>query len=95
MNKPHKHAEVIHAYADGAEIEGRAFESENWRVLSAPAFYEESQYRVAHPNHLCPLTDGALYHLWMVGSNYYDSVRRVAEAAIKAYINSQEENNAN
>ena len=40
MNKPHKHAEVIKAWADGAEIEWRENEHGDWRVdySKIPAF---------------------------------------------------------
>lgn len=40
MNKPHKHADVIKAWADGAEIEWRENEHGDWRVdrSKVPAF---------------------------------------------------------
>jgi len=43
--KPHKHAEVIKAWADGAEIQSRIHNS-GWVDCSAPHWYEGSEYRV-------------------------------------------------
>lgn len=46
MKKPQKHAEVIKAWADGAEIEYRGDESEIWTMASTPSWRENAQYRV-------------------------------------------------
>lgn len=51
MNKPHKHAEVIKAWADGAEIELYDPELNRWRSSSEypgtmPKFSVLSKYRV-------------------------------------------------
>lgn len=48
MNKPHKHAEVIKAWADGAEIEYRHPESKdgNWEYTPTPVWHDEFEYRV-------------------------------------------------
>lgn len=51
MGKPHKHAAVIKAWADGAEVEARYPDSQyansrEWSVMSNPAFREEWEYRV-------------------------------------------------
>ena len=43
--KPHKHAEVIKAWADGAEIQSRISNS-GWVDCSTPHWYEGSEYRV-------------------------------------------------
>lgn len=45
--KPHKHCEVIKAWADGARIEYRKFSHETWRISIHPAWYEDHEYRVA------------------------------------------------
>lgn len=42
--KPHKHAELIHAWADGATIETRSFGS--WRVVNTPSWSTDKYYRI-------------------------------------------------
>lgn len=44
--KPHVHCEVIKLWADGAEIEWRLNDLDNWRSVINPSFYEDYQYRV-------------------------------------------------
>ena len=44
MNKPHKHAELIKAWADGAEIE--CFSEGDWYQTSFPSWYEDREYRI-------------------------------------------------
>ena len=44
--KPHKHAELIKAWADGAEIEWREDEWSIWRTKSYPTWEPYLQYRV-------------------------------------------------
>ena len=46
MNKPHKHAELIKQWADGAEIELRSRYSEEWNFTSAPCWGVDREYRV-------------------------------------------------
>ena len=48
MNTPHKHAEVIKAWADGAKIEYRQpkHEPENWEYTPTPEWHNELEYRV-------------------------------------------------
>ena len=45
MNKPHKHAELIKAWADGAEIEKQSNTSE-WFLDYEPDWYEYAYYRI-------------------------------------------------
>lgn len=45
MNKPHKHAELIKAWADGAEIEAFDTFTGKWYSVS-PTWNTEVQYRV-------------------------------------------------
>ncbi len=40
----HKHAELIKAWADGADIEG--FWSGNWQECKNPTWWEENEYRI-------------------------------------------------
>lgn len=44
MKQPHKHAELIKAWADGAEIEW--FDGRTWQVVRSPAWCDDTQYRV-------------------------------------------------
>jgi hypothetical protein len=46
MNKPHIHAAVIKAWADGAEIELRVPNTCDWRDADAPTWSQNYQYRV-------------------------------------------------
>ncbi len=43
---PHKHAEVIRAYADGATIEYFDDADEVWYVIDNPSFHDSVKYRV-------------------------------------------------
>lgn len=45
MNKPHKHAELIKAWADGAEIEFRGGLDE-WHVTYHPDWFDDVEYRL-------------------------------------------------
>ena len=46
MNKPQKHADLIHAWADGAEIEFFDVTCNKWISPDAPTWYEGTQYRI-------------------------------------------------
>ena len=46
MTTRHKHADVIIAWANGAEIEYRDTPTENWRPIPTPGWYEDCEYRV-------------------------------------------------
>jgi hypothetical protein len=46
MNKPHKHAEFIKAWADGAEIERKCDLTGYWFLLKNPAWCEDFEYRI-------------------------------------------------
>ena len=50
MGQPHKHAEVIKAWADGEEIEYKAGEGSEWKPCLVPGFYESYFYRVKPKN---------------------------------------------
>ena len=45
MNKPHKHAELIKAWADGAEIE-RWHSKDCWKLVTIPLWDEDAEYRI-------------------------------------------------
>jgi hypothetical protein len=44
--KPHKHAELIKAWADGAEIERYDHEDKDWLDDEQPIWYEADEYRI-------------------------------------------------
>jgi hypothetical protein len=47
MRQPHKHAELIKAWADGAEIEYfNGDRWEKWLVNASPSWYENKEYRI-------------------------------------------------
>ena len=46
MNKPHKHAEIIKAWADGAEVEFRAPFVERWQDANHPTWHSHYEYRI-------------------------------------------------
>lgn len=46
MNKPHKHAELIKAWADGAEIQYKFDDSDFWEDVQNPTWIDEFQYRI-------------------------------------------------
>jgi len=45
MKQPHKHAELIKAWADGAEIEAYAGSS-SWVTIPSPEWYSDTKYRI-------------------------------------------------
>lgn len=48
MEKPHKHAELIRAWADGAEIEYYSTQSMDWHLTTEPVWWPSTQYRIKH-----------------------------------------------
>ena len=46
MNKPHKHAELIKQWADGAEIEVHYKSLNKWYVVNDPAWSGDFEFRV-------------------------------------------------
>lgn len=48
MKQPHKHAECIKAWADGAEIETRHDETFGWVLVMEPHWYFDKEYRIKH-----------------------------------------------
>jgi hypothetical protein len=48
MNKPHKHAEVIKAWADGKEVEYLSVTTNKWELISGPypSWIETREYRI-------------------------------------------------
>lgn len=46
MKQRHKHADVIIAWAEGAEIEYRDTPTSRWKKSSNPGWYENYEYRI-------------------------------------------------
>jgi len=46
MNKPHKHAEKIHAWADGSQIQRFSNEFDEWVDDRDPRWYIDEKYRI-------------------------------------------------
>lgn len=47
MNQPHKHADLIIAWANGAEIEYRVLNNEPWKdCIATPKWLDNYQYRI-------------------------------------------------
>lgn len=51
MKKPRKHAEVIKAWADGAEVEIQVNDV-TWHIIEAPMFVMGANYRVYEPDYV-------------------------------------------
>lgn len=49
MGQRHKHADVIIAWANGAEIEYRETSTSLWSWARMPCWYEDYEYRVKPP----------------------------------------------
>ena len=87
MSKPHKHAALIHAWADGATIEVRP-PSGPWFLTIAPQWCEDAEYRVK-PERVWPVTTMTYDELMRVyGEHPYTSnvFFAIANAAIRRYI---------
>lgn len=44
--KPHKHADLIKAWADGAKIEFKNHVDLSWSYIDKPAWHEDFEYRI-------------------------------------------------
>lgn len=49
MTQRHKHADVIHAWAEGAEIEFKVQATGDWRKTDTPSWQEDYEYRIKPP----------------------------------------------
>lgn len=46
MKQPHKHAALIKAWADGAEIEFFSKGGDGWVLSNSPQWYDDYEYRI-------------------------------------------------
>jgi hypothetical protein len=62
MSQPHKHAELIKVWADGAEIEYLPSESTRWRLVTSPCWDGKGDYRIKPKpdvvRYVCAATEG-------------------------------------
>lgn len=92
--KPHKHAEVIKAWADGAEIEVRT--QNGWKPVSTPAWDSDFVYRVK-PEREYPkanFTKEEKEAIWKGPAGMLpslDFIQFIGDAAIKRYIQDQDQ----
>ena len=80
--KPHKHAELIKAWADGAEIEIRRNEHWDWVYANKPDWSEVYEYRI-QPE---PKPDVVKYCLMEIDYGY-DAKKFIEISADKNYGN--------
>lgn len=97
MSKPHKHAELIKAWADGAEIEMFARPFGKWMEDDNPSWDVDSEYRIK-PEKVYPkssLSDQEIVGMLNQNRGQCQSItmaRIIADAAVKRYIQDNEEN---
>lgn len=75
---PHKHAEVIKAWADGRDVEIRTGPQYPWRVAYHPTWNPEYEYRVAAAWYEEIPEQGVLCKVWD-GSSIKPSIARIID----------------
>lgn len=88
MNKPHKHAEIIKDWAEGAEIEARFPPNGVWVTATKPAWDEHTEYRVkpAAPVVETKMTEAELAEICHDNGRCKPSITRAVNAAIARLI---------
>jgi len=96
MNKPHKHAELIHKWADGAEIEFKDEADGKWkRPPGVPQWNEATEYRIK-PEPQYPKTsmsDQQIMSMWATLPqimNLSAAIRYMMNKAIEDAINAEQ-----
>ena len=82
----HKHAELIHAWADGAEIQIFSKLFKEWRFISEPDWNKDYQFRIK-PEPMRELSDEEVdkilkQHDWY-NKSWVDMVRSIESAILK------------
>ena len=98
MKQPHKHAALIKAWADGAEIQylNEYATVPKWEdVVGSPSWDTNTQYRIK-PEKEYPkssLTNDEIFQVYAdnTNENAEQSWRAIADAAVKRYIQEQEQ----
>lgn len=104
VKKPHKHAEVIKAWADGEQIEAKFAEGAEWLdVKFGISWNEDYEYRVK-PREFpkSNLSAGSLCKIWTEAQVEYGvacnslskTLARVADEAVKQYVLDSERESA-
>ena len=71
---PHKHAEVIKAWADGKPVEWREASMLSWQLIANPGFVKDYEYRIKPEE----VVDYALvYENGVVAGQFYPSTNDV------------------
>ena len=70
--KPHKHAELIKQWADGAEIEFKSRPEMDWETYDCPSWYDCYEYRIKPE----PKPDVVEYYQLLRGDNEAQRVRK-------------------
>jgi hypothetical protein len=102
QRKPHPHAEVIKAWADGAQVQFQYYATKEWGDDNSPQFHVERQYRVK-PEKVYPVTRMAHSEMFTVYASHlrckhgYNSVTaetsglaEVANAALRHAIDADQ-----
>ena len=80
MKQRHKHADVIIAWAEGAEVEYRNLPGATWVSASTPGWYENYEYRVKPPAKKCRVAllkdNSESYALSVNSQDYADIVEQ-------------------
>lgn len=91
-NKPHVHAELIKAWADGAEIE-YLHDGISWRtILNNPSWASGVKYRIKPQPPKEPDYAFIAHKSWYETAPTNDAWKRAATAVIKAYQDFHTEN---
>lgn len=86
MNTPNKHADIIKAWADGAEIECRHSDT-GWSSNDSPKWLDNYEYRIKERTFPeTNLSTPYLFDVWFNAKGMGGSLTAVANAAIKQYI---------
>ena len=88
QNAPHKHAAVIKAWADGAEIETKLPNEDSWQSCSKPVhWFGHCEYRVKPtPVPLWAIAHDTFFrHQEHLDTSRQTKWQAVADAVIKAY----------
>jgi hypothetical protein len=76
----HKHAELIKAWADGAQIEFYDADSDEWRPCPAPSWYPADQYRIK------PVEQQRVYPVTHMTGNELASVFELNKDAVRLAV---------
>jgi hypothetical protein len=92
MLKPHIHAKIIKAWADGATIEYLNRSTDQWLTIASPKWSLSTNYRVVHKPEFpkSTMTDSELMEAGLADSVALcwpkAAFRNVADAAVKKYL---------